>query len=53
MDYQTIMKLYEILMTINLKVKEHIYIFLFLRDFYIYLEIIKVVKIIHFQWITL
>jgi hypothetical protein len=25
MDYQMIMKLHEILMTINLKVKEHIY----------------------------
>jgi hypothetical protein len=40
MDYQTIMKLHEILMNINLNVEEHIYnIFLFLRFFYIYLEI--------------
>jgi hypothetical protein len=36
MDYQTIIKLYEILMTINLKVEEHIYTKNYF--FYIYLE---------------
>jgi hypothetical protein len=43
MDYQTIMKLYEIWMTINLKVEEHIYkLFSIFKIFYffcIYLEI--------------
>jgi hypothetical protein len=37
MDYQTIIKLYEILMTINLKLEEHIYNFFSI--FYIYLEV--------------
>jgi hypothetical protein len=41
MDYQTIMKLHEILMSINLKVEEYIYnFFLFLRFFCICLEYI-------------
>jgi hypothetical protein len=40
MDYQTIMKLYEIWDKINLKVEEHIYNFFFIfKIFYIYLMI--------------
>jgi hypothetical protein len=40
MDYQTMMKLHEICMTINLKVEEYIYKFLFIYLFiYIFLEI--------------
>jgi hypothetical protein len=39
MDYQTIIKLHKILMTINLKLKEHIYKLFNFYFFYIYLEI--------------
>jgi hypothetical protein len=39
MDYQTIIKLHEILITINLKVEEHIYKKFIFKFFYIYLEI--------------
>jgi hypothetical protein len=40
MNYQIIIKLYKIRMTINLKIEKYIYkFFLFLRFFYIYLEV--------------
>jgi hypothetical protein len=49
MDYQTIMKLYEIWIIINLKIEELIYNFFYLFFFLIffYSFIVKIVKIIH------
>jgi hypothetical protein len=37
MDYQTIMKLHEILITINLKVEEHIYKFFSIFNFFVFI----------------
>jgi hypothetical protein len=52
MDYQMIIKLHEIWMTINLKVEKHIYkLFFIFKIFFlfIYMSIIKIVNINHCQ----